>query len=37
MIFKPLSESLRIVIPIAVFVVFTIYLFTSDSSIVGPY
>lgn len=34
---KEIMESLRIVIPIVIFVIFSIYILTSDSSIVGPF
>jgi hypothetical protein len=34
---KEISENLRIVIPFVLFVILTIYLLTSDPSIVGPY
>ncbi len=36
MINKDISESLRILIPVALFVMLTVYLLMSDSSIVGP-
>ena len=34
---KEISEQLRIVVPAVLFVILTIYLLTSDTSIVGPY
>ncbi len=35
--FKEITESARIVIPIILFLAFTIYLITSDSSVIGPF
>ncbi len=37
MMHKEIMESLRIVIPIVIFVIFSIYILTSDSTIVGPF
>lgn len=37
MFFKEISEHLRTVIPVVLFVILTIYHLTSDSHIVGPY
>lgn len=34
---KAIGESLRIFIPLVVFLILTIYLLTSDPGIVGPY
>ena len=34
---EEISEHLRIIVPAVLFVILTIYLLTSDSSIVGPY
>ena len=37
MLFKEIGESLRVAIPFVLFVILTLYLLTSDPSIVGPY
>lgn len=37
MFFKTLSESLRVVIPIVLFALLSLYLIISDPDMVGPY
>jgi hypothetical protein len=37
MFFKTLSESLRVVVPIVLFALLSLYLLVSDPSVVGPY